>query len=124
MNYEQLLDEIKNPEALRTEFKTNFREDEFGRTMASFSTKKGGRIFLGVDNNGTPLGIIPNKNLNDKITQTARTCYPPACISIESIPHDNEKVILCVKIDKGNGEIYTYKNIAYERKEGIKNLDT
>tara|TARA_Y100000034_G_C6873663_1_gene399216 strand:- start:29 stop:1435 length:1407 start_codon:yes stop_codon:yes gene_type:complete len=119
MNYNQLLDDLKDLESDSVECKENFREEEIGRTMAAFSTKKGGKIFIGVDNNMHPIGIIYSQYLKDKISQVARVCEPPVCIQIDTIEHDPEKVIVCILVERGNGSVYTYKRIAYERRQGI-----
>jgi len=119
MEYNDILECLKNLECEKVECKENFREEDFGKTMAAFSTKDGGKIFLGINKNLDPVGVIWNQNLKDKITQVARTCEPPASITIEQTKHDSEKHIICIKVNKGNGSIYTYRKIPYERKEGI-----
>ncbi len=119
MNYHELLEHLKDFESESVECKSSFKEEEFGRTMAAFSTKKGGTIFLGVKDNGDPEGIFYNQKLKDRITQVSRVCSPPVNIDINKIKHDNEKFIICVKIPQGNGSIYSYKNVSYERREGV-----
>jgi len=119
MEYNQLLEELKNFESEVVECKESFREDDFGKTMAAFSTKKGGKIFLGVNNNREPVGIIFNQNIKDRISQVARVCEPTVCIDISQVRHDKEKCVVCVRVEKGNGSIYCYKKIPYERREGI-----
>ncbi len=119
MDYYELLEELKNFESNTAECKEGFKEDVFGRTMAAFSTRKGGTIFLGVDDQRNPQGIIFTPKMKDRISQVARSCEPSVAISINLLPHDNEKVVCCIKVVKGSGCVYRYKKVPYERREGI-----
>src|SRR3989344_6684479 len=119
MDYNELLEELRSLESESMECKASFREEDFGRTFAAFATKNGGKLFLGVDPMRNPVGIIWNQELKDKITQVARVCEPSVSISIHPIIHDNEKSIICIKVDKGNGHPYSYKKTPYERRQGV-----
>lgn len=118
MNYQDFLGCIKNPEKELTEFKLSFSErDAIGRTIAAFSTKDGGRIWLGVDKKGIPQGMQCEDDLQAKIQDLARVIKPPAGVSVTLIPHDPKKdlYIVCIEVQKGNG-IYCYKRVSYERR--------
>ena len=57
MNWNEILNEIKNPEKEILELKSSFKDiDAIGRTMAAFSTNRGGKIYVGIDRSGTPIG--------------------------------------------------------------------
>ncbi len=119
MDYSELLDNLKEMESEIVECKSGFGLNPFGKTMAAFSTKKGGMIFLGVTDDRTPEGICWNQGLKDNICQVARACKPSIDPDIKEIKHDPIKSIICIKIPCGDGGVYTYKNIPYERRQGI-----
>jgi ATP-dependent DNA helicase RecG len=118
MRYQDILDNIKNPEMEQTEFKSSFNDrDGIGRTMAAFATKSGGRIWLGIDDKGVPLGTTCSHDLDNKIQDLARVVEPNVTVNIKTLPHDTSKdlYIVCIEVNKGVG-IHCYKGIAYERR--------
>lgn len=119
MDYNQILDELKSCESEKIECKTSLREEEIGRTIAAFATKKGGKIYFGITDRREAVGIVWGEKFNDRIMEVARACMPSISINIETIQHDKEKVIGCVFVPKGDGRVYTYKKVAYERREGV-----
>ena len=118
MDYYGLLESLKEMESEIVECKSGFGVDPFGRTMAAFSTKRGGIIFLGVTDDRDPVGVVWSQGLKDSICEVARNCKPPVDLDVSSIKHDSVKDIICVKIPRGDGRVYTYKNIPYERRQG------
>jgi len=119
MEYRDVIEDLKSRELEILEFKSSFHKDEIGRTMAAFSTKRGGKIYLGINEKREPIGIICGKNLFDKIQEVARVVYPPAIISIESAQHDKQRKIVRINVKRGYGGVYSYKNVSYERRGGI-----
>ncbi len=119
MNYQELLNEIKNPEKEVIELKNSFSQlEDIGRTIAAFSTKKGGKIFVGVDRKGCPCGTLCNNEIKGKLQGIANNeIKPSANISTELVTHDAQKslIIACIHISKGNG-VYSYKGVHYERR--------
>ncbi len=116
-----MLQDLKEMEKETIELKSSFSDmDGIGRTMAGFSTKSGGKIYIGVDDNGCPIGVKCNKNIMDRLMTLSRTITPSAIISIDFIDHDlkNELKIVCVKVERGQG-IYSYKKVPYQRREGV-----
>ncbi|HLC57550.1 MAG TPA: RNA-binding domain-containing protein, partial [Candidatus Nanoarchaeia archaeon] len=72
MEYNEILKEIKNPEKEVIELKRSFSEwEEIAKTIASFSTKSGGKIFVGVDKTGCPIGTICNSEIKGRIQGVA-----------------------------------------------------
>lgn len=114
-----MLEDLRNLENDKLECKTSFRREDIGRTMASFSTNEGGRIYLGVTPKKEMVGIIWNQKIKDNICETARNCLPPVSPSIKEVKHEKERYIVCIKIPKGNGQVYTHGKIPYQRREGI-----
>ena len=107
---------IKSGENEKLEFKSSFRNlDSIGEAIASFSSKNGGQVIIGIDDGGNPIGIEPSKKINDEITQLAKVINPNPIISIEHIPFNHNKEIIIINIDSGNGMLYSYKGVSYER---------
>ncbi len=119
MNYQEFLKEVKNPEMEICELKASFTEwEQIARTIAAFSTKRGGKIFVGVDRRGSPCGTTCNNEIGGRLQGLANNeIKPPAQISLEVINHDSTKglVIACIHVAKGNG-VYSFKNVHYERR--------
>jgi len=119
MQYKELLEEIKNPEREVCELKSSFSEwEDIAKTIASFSTKRGGKIFVGIDRKGCPVGTTCSNEIGGRLQTLANNeIKPSAVLTIEKITHDPEKesVIVCINITKGNG-VYSYKGVHYERR--------
>lgn len=119
MNYSEFLKEVKNPEMEICELKSSFVEwDEIARTVAGFSTKRGGKIFVGIDRKGVPCGTRCNNEIKGKLQSLAdNEIKPSANISVEIINHDSKKdlVIVCIHVNKGNN-VFSYKGVHYERR--------
>jgi ATP-dependent DNA helicase RecG len=119
MEYADLLGNLKNPEKEITELKLSFSEwEEIARTMAGFSTKRGGKIYVGVDRKGVLCGTTCNNEIKGRLQTLANNeIKPSANISIEVINHDSRKdlVIACIHVSKGNN-VFSYKGVHYERR--------
>ena len=119
MKYSEFLDDIKNPEKEVCELKSSFSEwEDIAKTIAAFSTKKGGNIFVGVDRKGVPCGTTCSNEITGRLQGLAdNEIKPPANISVEIINHDAKKSlsIVCVHITKGNN-VFSYKGVHYERR--------
>lgn len=121
MDYHQLLEDIKNREKDTTEFKKSFSDmDSIGRSIAGFSTEKGGKIYIGVNDNGCPLGTNCNKSIKDRLITLSRTIYPIATISVDLVKHDSEKDlnIVIINVQAGKG-VHSYKGVPYQRRGAI-----
>ncbi len=122
MDYQSLLNEIKNPEKETVELKQSFNDMEaIARTIAAFSTKRGGKVYVGVDKNGVPCGTLCSHEISGKLQSIANNeIKPPAVIMVEKVVHDSKKDlhIVCIDVQKGKG-VYTFKNVPYERRGDI-----
>lgn len=119
MDYSEFLKDIKNPEKEVCELKTSFGEwDDIAKTIAAFSTKSGGNIFVGVDRKGIPCGTTCSNEIKGRLQGLADYEIKPSTnISVEIIIHDSKKglVIACIHVTKGNN-VYSYKGVHYERR--------
>jgi ATP-dependent DNA helicase RecG len=121
MDYHQLLEDIKNREKDTAEFKKSFGDiNSIGRSIAGFSTEKGGKIYIGVDDMGCPIGTTCKKNIKDRLITLARTINPIATISVDLVKHDSEKdyYIVIVNVEKGRA-VYSYKGVPYQRRGAV-----
>ena len=121
MDYHQFLEDIKNREKDTTELKTSFSDiHAIGRSIASFSTKNGGKIYVGVDDNACPIGTNCSKGIKDRLITLARTINPIATISVDLVKHDSEKdlYVVIIHVEKGKG-VHSYLNVPYERRGAI-----
>lgn len=119
MNYQELLKEIKNPEKETCELKNSFTEwEDIARTITAFSTKNGGKIFVGIDRRGSPCGTLCSNEIKGKLQGLADNEIKPAAqIATDIINHDSTKnlIVACIHVQKGNG-VYSYKGVHYERR--------
>lgn len=119
MDYSEFLEEIKNPEKEVCELKLSFSEwEDIARTIAAFSTRKGGSIFVGIDRKGIPCGTTCSNEIKGRLQGLAdNEIKPPANISTEILNHDSKKglAIVCIHVNKGNN-VFAYKGVHYERR--------
>lgn len=119
MDYKELLEEIKNPEKETAEFKSSFNEwNEIAKTIAAFSTKRGGTVYVGFDRRCYPTGTTCNNEIKGRLQGLANTEIKPAAhIGVNLTLHDAARDLFLVRIPvaKGNG-VYSYKGVHYERR--------
>lgn len=122
MNYTQLPQElfklIQNGENTEVEFKkstTDITKDVYD-TICSFSNRNGGHIFLGVKDNGTILGIQPDrvdamkKNFVTSVNNENKM-YPPLYLIPIEYEYDGKVILyirvpVCSNVCRCNGRIF------------------
>ncbi len=72
---------LKEGEGLTIEFKERF-SSKLDKDMVAFANTNGGRIFLGVDDQGKIIGETLTNNLKAKINSLARNCEPSVSIKV------------------------------------------
>src|SRR3989338_2447241 len=92
---------LKQGEGLKSEFKENYDSKNLGKEIVAFANTEGGRIFIGVDDQGKVKGTQITNKLKSEIQDLARGCDPSINIKIETI--DN---VLIVNIDEGLNKPY------------------
>lgn len=111
------LQEIKNilarGENDRTEFKADFPEQahDVAKEMVAFSNSGGGIIFMGVDDNGCPIGIENPLKVDERLASIAKGCNPPLWPKISRINISSDITvvyaeILCSPICTYKGRVY------------------
>lgn len=117
MKNEQLVKNlIKEGESDQLEFKEVVRKEEIVKVMCGFLNGKGGRILIGVKDNGEISGIsepeIIQRQLNDFLLQ-AIVPEAPITFSIEPIA---DKKILMIKVYGGSKQPYIFDGSIFYRK--------
>lgn len=72
---------LKEGEGYKIEFKVGI--SNLGKEMVAFANSSGGRIFLGISDNGEIRGIKITNELKSRIQDIANNCKPKTNISIE-----------------------------------------
>ncbi len=113
METTDLIDLLSRGEDSRHQFKENFSNaDALAAEIVAFSNTAGGKIFIGVQNNGSVLGLSGadidrlNQLLSNSASQNVRPAVNPLT---ENVPHPNGTVIV-VSIPEGVNKPYMDKN--------------
>ena len=101
MNQKEFEFILKHGEGLKSEFKENFDSKKIGKEIAAFANTEGGRVFIGVNDNGEVKGIKITNKLKSEIQDIARNCDPSICIKLETIGN-----VLIVNVDEGVNNPY------------------
>lgn len=121
MDKTEVFQAINQGEDSRNQFKRDFRNPEsLAAEMVAFSNTQGGRIIIGVDDDGTITGLTRAdiQRLNQMISNTAsQSVIPPINPITESTTVDG-KVIVVVELPRGLNKPYQDKNGTFWVKSG------
>ncbi len=98
-------------EGYKVEFKESF-DKSLAREMAAFANSEGGRIFLGITDEGKIKGVDVTNKLKSQIQDIARNCEPSIKVKLEKISN-----ILIVNIPEGCDKPYKCSSGFYLRQE-------
>jgi len=113
---DQLHSLLKEGESDQLEFKTSIDKIAIGKTICSFLNAKGGRLLLGVDEDGNVKGITNALNqAEDLKIYLLSEIVPEAPITISNEPI-NDKQIVLLKVYKGSKQPYIFDGNIYYRK--------
>lgn len=114
MNTIELLELINKGEGYHLEFKLEEENNEdFSKTIVCFANTDGGRILIGVDDDGNVVGVSDLDKVMSRMDDIAlNRCEPPIIIFQESIIIDEKKVVI-VNVEKGNQRPYRTKSGHY-----------
>ncbi|MCK4419617.1 putative DNA binding domain-containing protein, partial [Candidatus Aerophobetes bacterium] len=90
---------LKEGEGYKIEFKEGI--GNLGKELIAFANSSGGRIFLGISDNGEIRGIKTTNKLKSRIQDIANNCKPKTKISIEDF-----KNILIINVREGEDKPY------------------
>jgi len=112
MNNKELLDIISNGENYNLEFKRdNLRPEQLAKEIVAFANFQGGRILLGVEDDGNISGI-QRENLQDWLMDTVfgRFIHPQIIPFYEDIIMDDGKKVAVVTVAMGTTKPYVVKH--------------
>ena len=100
-------------------------KDEIAESMVSFSNTNGGRIIIGVKNNGKVIGFNPITDIDIIKLISIENCFPPITYSGRIIL-DNYKRIFEIEIFEDKSKFYKTLNTSMKKNAfkriGIKNI--
>ena len=97
-----LADLIAPGEGQATEFKRG-KVSGLGREICAFANSEGGVILLGVDDDGTVVGIGRHNRVKSQVQSIARSADPAIAVEVESIGE-----VLCVRVPPQRGKPYSF----------------
>lgn len=116
MKEEQLIKElIKEGESDKLEFKEVMRLDSIAKTICSFLNTNGGRLLVGVKDDGTIIGVNVTEKMEDSINTFLRTKIVPETPFSIIIEEIEEKKIIMVKVGEGSKKPYVFDGSIYYR---------
>jgi len=92
---------LQQDEGLKLEFKESFDSKNLAKEFVAFANTEGGRVFIGVSDDGDIKGIEITNKLKSEIEDIARNCDPPVYVDFESV--DN---VLVVNVEEGFNKPY------------------
>ena len=92
---------LEQGEGLKIEFKESFDSKSLAKEIVAFVNSKGGRIFLGISDDGRIKGIKITNKLKSQIQDIARKCDPFVKINLEHF--DN---VLIINVLEGENKPY------------------
>ncbi|MDH5641461.1 MAG: ATP-binding protein, partial [Nitrospira sp.] len=121
METTELIDILSRGEDSRRQFKENFTNgDALAAEIVAFSNTAGGKIFIGVQNDGSVLGLSGTDidRLNQLVSNSASLNVRPAVNPLtENVPHP-AGMVMVVSIPEGISKPYMDKNGAIWVKNG------
>ena len=104
-----LLEIINNGEDSYTEFKSGRAHiDSLAKEMVAFANTAGGKIYLGIEDNGEITGV-EKKIWEEKLVQIVRNNIEPSLSIFIKNRKEDEKTVLQVEIEKGKNKPYKVK---------------
>ncbi len=86
------------------EFKESM-SDSLTKEVVAFANSSGGRIFLGVSDNGMVKGVNITNRLRAQVQDIARKCDPPVSIALEGLVN-----VITIAVREGTDKTYSCKD--------------
>ena len=100
---------VQSGEGYKIEFKRNVNTD-LSKELVAFANASGGRIFLGIEDDGKIHGLTINNTLKSEVQIKARNCDPSIPVEVETFEN-----ILIVHVPEGKNKPYRNANGFYIR---------
>jgi ATP-dependent DNA helicase RecG len=117
----ELLAILECGEDSRHQFKKNITNaDSLAAEMVAFSNTDGGKIFIGVDDDGIIIGLTPDdiRRLNQLISNTASQGIQPAINPVTENIRTDQGLVMIVEVPAGINKPYQDKNGVFWVKSG------
>ena len=100
---------IQSGEGYKTEFKRNVNTD-LSKELVAFANASGGRIFIGIEDNGSVSGVNIDNSLKSKVAMMAHECDPAVEVEVETFNN-----VLILNVPEGKDKPYRCTNGFYIR---------
>jgi len=100
MTQQELHTILQSGEGYKIEFKRNVNTD-LSKELVAFANASGGRILIGIDDDGSMPGVTIDNSLKSKVEMMARDCDPAVVISTEAVSS-----ILVIDVPEGKAKPY------------------
>lgn len=111
MTRDQFAAIIESGEGYRVEFKEGF-SDKIDREMVAFANSGGGKIYIGISDNGKLKGVTITNKLKSQVDDIARNCDPSIPITMRELKREQ---VLVVSVKSGHDKPYRCKSGFYVR---------
>jgi len=111
MKIVELLSILKEGESTVTEFKETLSK-EIAKTICAFANTKGGKVLIGVKDDGNPIGIHIDR-YQQVISDQLQSLRPMPEFEIEQVPIASDKIIIITV--KEASQLISCNNLAYIR---------
>ena len=119
--YSNILELINNGENQTTEFKTSFQKEVI-ESIVAFANTKGGKVFIGVSDDGTVVGVeLKQESLQNWVNQIKTTTQPSIIVDIEQITIE-DKTVVKIEVNEYPVKPISYKNRYFVRKVNSNHL--
>ncbi|HII39384.1 TPA: DeoR family transcriptional regulator [Candidatus Micrarchaeota archaeon] len=108
--------ELPGEEGEAVEFKRSFSDSEgLMESVCAFLNKKGGVVFVGIDDAGNVVGVDVGKNTLENFSATVRATLSPSKFPLVETLSVNDARIVAVRVIEGDEKPYFYKGKAFVR---------
>ena len=101
---------LKEGEGQFIEFKESLDSKSLSKEITAFANSQGGKIFIGISDDGKIKGIEITNKLKSEIQDIARNCDPSIKVKTEQLDK-----ILIVKVEEGSNKPYSCSQGFYLR---------
>jgi len=123
-----LIEEIQDvskigEELINVEFKTSTADLQGAcETICGFLNNKGGKVFIGIKNNGVKVGQMVTDRTRQEISNRIKKFEPPSDIDISYISMEDSKFIIVMTVDAGPHAPYVFDGRPYQRIESTTSI--
>jgi len=108
---------IKN-ESINMEFKSTTGEiSQACKTLCAFLNCTGGKVFIGIKNDGRVVGQMVTDNTSQEIANAIRKIEPPVTVDVSYISVEQEKSVIALDVPTGEHVPYVFDGRPYYRVE-------